>query len=149
MSNTTSSQVQVTWSLTHQHPDERAEFLTLKVQFSNGTIAQQFQLEGNVTQQMVDTVPGMEYRATMSASNQYGTRTTDPVPFWTQAGGKFALLNCHCTVHFLLRVHAPAGPGIPGHCPGYFESCILIWRGLDMRTRGHQPWQTKCDGLSC
>ena len=27
----------------------------------------------------------------------------------------------------------PAGPGIPGHCPGYFESCLLISRGPDAR----------------
>ena len=28
----------------------------------------------------------------------------------------------------------PAGPGIPGHCPGYFELCVLISRGLDAKT---------------
>ena len=91
VSNTTSSQVQVTWTLTHQHVDERAKSLMLMVQFLNGTIAQQYQLEGNVTQQMVDTVPGMEYRVTVSASNQDGTRTTDPVPFQTHPGGEL----CH------------------------------------------------------
>ena len=89
MSNTTSSQVQVTWTLTHQHADERAESLTLTVQFSNGTIAQQYQLEGNMTQQMVDTVPGMEYWVTVSALNQDGTKTTDPVPFQTHPGRKY------------------------------------------------------------
>ena len=88
VSNITSSQVQVTWSLTHQHVDERAKSLMLIVQFSNGTIAQQYQLEGNATQQMVDTVPGMEYRVIISASNQDGTRTTDPVPFQTHPGRK-------------------------------------------------------------
>ena len=81
--------MQVTWSLTHQHADERAESLTLTVQFSNGTIAQQYQLEGNATQHTVDTVPGMEYRVTVSASNQDGTRTTDPVPFQTLPGRKY------------------------------------------------------------
>ena len=91
VSNTTSSQVQVTWSLTHQHVDERAESLTVTVTFSNGTIAQQYQLEGSATQHTVDTVPGMEYRVTVSASNQDGTNTTDPVSFRTQAGGEF----CH------------------------------------------------------
>ena len=88
VSNITSSQVQVTWSLTHQHVDERAKSLMLIVQFSNGTIAQQYQLDGNATQQMVDTVPGMEYRVIISASNQDGTRTTDPVPFQTHPGRK-------------------------------------------------------------
>ena len=83
--------MQVTWTLTHQHADERAESLTLTVQFSNGTIAQQYQLEGSATQQMVDTVPGMEYQVTVSASNQDGTRTTDPVPFQTEPGGEL----CH------------------------------------------------------
>ena len=32
---------------------------------------------------------------------------------------------------------APAGLGIPGHCPCYFESCVLILRGLDAKTH-HQ-----------
>ena len=82
--------MQVTWSLTHQHADERAEYLTLTVLFSNGTISQQYQLEDNATQQMVDTVPGMEYQVTVSASNQDGTRTTDPVSFQTLPGRKYA-----------------------------------------------------------
>ena len=89
VSNAASSQVQVTWSLTHQHADERAESLTLMVRFSNGTISQQYQLEGNATQQMVDTVPGMEYLVTVSVFNQDGTRTTDPVPFQTPPGRKY------------------------------------------------------------
>ena len=88
VSNTTSSQVQVTWSLTHQHADERAKSLMVMVLFSNGTVSQQYQLEGSATQQMVDTVPGIEYRVTVSASNQDGTRTTDPVPFQTYPGRK-------------------------------------------------------------
>ena len=89
VSNITGFQVQVTWTLTHQHADERAESLTLTVQFSNGTIAQQYQLEGNVTQQMVDTVPGMEYLVTVSVFNQDGTNTTDPVSFQTPSGRKY------------------------------------------------------------
>ena len=83
--------MQVTWSLTHQHADERAESLTLTITFSNETIDQQYQLEDSTTQHMVDTVPGMEYWVTVSASNQDGTNTTTPVPFRTQAGGEF----CH------------------------------------------------------
>ena len=59
------------------------------VLFSNGTIAQQYQLEGNATQQMVDTVPGIEYRVTVSVSNQDGTNTTAPVPFQTAPGRKY------------------------------------------------------------
>ena len=89
VSNTTSSQVQVTWSLTHQHADERAESLTLTVAFSNGTIARQYQLEGSATQHMVDTVPGMEYEVTVSVFNQDGTNTTDPVSFQTAPGRKY------------------------------------------------------------
>ena len=81
--------MQVTWSLTHQHADERAESLTLTVLFSNGTIAQQYRLDGDVTQQMVDTVPGMEYRVTVSVYNEDGTNTTDPVPFQTPPGRKY------------------------------------------------------------
>ena len=72
VSNITGFQVQVTWSLTHQHADERAESLTLTVLFANGTIAQQYQLEGDATQQVVDTVPGMEYQVTVSVFNQDG-----------------------------------------------------------------------------
>ena len=86
---TTSSQVQVTWSLTHQHADERAESLTLTVMFTNGTIARQYQLEGSTTQQMVDTVPGMEYLVTVSVFNQDGTNTTAPVSFQTPPGRKY------------------------------------------------------------
>ena len=83
--NTASSQVQVTWSLTHQQSDES---LTLTVTFSNGTIPQQYQLEGNAAQQMVDTVPGMEYEVTVSVFNQDGTNTTAPVSFQTHPGCK-------------------------------------------------------------
>ena len=93
VSNTTSSQVQVTWTLTHQHVDERAKSLTLTVMFLNGTVAQQYQLEGSATQQVVDTVPGMKYRVTVSVFNEDGTRTTDPVPFQTQAGGEFQSID--------------------------------------------------------
>ena len=100
--NTTNSQVQVTWSLTHQHADERAESLTLTlIESSNGTTAQQYQLEGNATQQMVDTVPGMEYWVTVSASNQDGTRTTDPVPFWTSPGCKYTEYSIYQSVYNL------------------------------------------------
>ena len=80
--NTTNSQVQVTWSLTHQHADERAESLTVTVESSNGTTAQQYQLEGNATQQMVDTVPGMEYEVTVSGWNQYNCPSLIPDPPW-------------------------------------------------------------------
>ena len=97
--NTTNSQVQVTWSLTHQHADERAESLTLTlIESSNGTIAQQYQLEGNATQQMVDTVPGMEYLVTVSASNQDGTNTTAPVPFRTSPGRKYTEYSIYQSV---------------------------------------------------
>ena len=101
VSNTTSSQVQVTWSLTHQHPDERAESLTLTVESSNGTIAQHYQLEGNATQQMVDTVPGMEYLVTVSAFNQDGTDTTAPVPFRTSPGRKYTEYSVYQSVYNL------------------------------------------------
>ena len=37
-----------------------------------------------------------------------------------------------------LYAWAPASPGIPGHCLGYFESCVLISRGTDTKTHGHQ-----------
>ena len=31
-----------------------------------------------------------------------------------------------------------AGPGIPGHCPVNFDLCVLISRGPDAKTHGHQ-----------
>jgi len=88
--------VQITWSLTTQHPDEEAETLTLKLEFVNGTLVEQYSLAGDVTQRRVNTIPGMEYRVTLTASNQDGTRTADPVPFQTPAGGGFKLM---CEVH--------------------------------------------------
>ena len=93
----------VTWSLTHQHADERAESLTLTVQFSNETIAghQEYQLEGNATQHMVDTVPGMEYLVTVSVFNQDGSNTTDPVPFWTSPGRKYTEYSIYQSVYNL------------------------------------------------
>ena len=38
----------------------------------------------------------------------------------------------------------PAGPGIPRHCPGYFKSCVLISRGPDVKTCGHQHIAYEC-----
>ena len=35
-------------------------------------------------------------------------------------------------------------PGIPGHCLGYFESCILISQGPDAKTHGHQHIASIC-----
>ena len=117
VSNTTSSQVQVTWSLTHQHVDERAKSLTLTVMFSNGTIAQQYQLEGNATQQMVDTVPGMEYQVTVSVFNQYGTNTTDPVPFQTPPGRKYLGVGTQigCILYNFTQMHQHLSSTIKGY----------------------------------
>ena len=89
VTNVTASQAQITWSLTTQHPDEEAETLRLALEFLNGTLAEQYSLAGNATQQRVNTIPGMEYRVTLTASNQDGTRTADPVPFQTPAGGGY------------------------------------------------------------
>ena len=79
----------------------------LTVLFSNGTIAQQYQLEGNATQQMVDTVPGMEYRVTVSVYNQDGTNTTDPVPFQTSPGRKCAEYSVYQTTYGLDTLTLP------------------------------------------
>jgi len=84
--NVTRNQAQITWSLNTRHPDEEAETLTLMLEFVNGTLVEQYSLAGDVTQQRVNTIPGMEYRVTLTASNQDGTRTADPVLFQTPAG---------------------------------------------------------------
>ena len=83
------SQAQITWSLANQHADEEAENLILVLEFLNGTLAEQYSLAGDVTQQRVTTIPGMEYRVTLTASNQDGTGTAGPVPFQTPAGGGY------------------------------------------------------------
>ena len=44
----------------------------------------------------------------------------------------------------LVPALVPAGPAIPGYCPGYFESCVLISRGPDAKTRGHQHIACAC-----
>ena len=101
MTNITTSQAQITWSLTTQHPDEEAETLRLALEFLNGTLAEQYSLAGNATQQRVNTIPGMEYRVTLTASNQDGTRTADPIPFQTPAGGGYPriFLSVVCIVY--------------------------------------------------
>jgi len=101
--NVTRNQAQITWSLNTQHPDEEAETLTLTLEFVNGTLVEQHSLAGNSTQQRVNTIPGIEYRVTLTASNQDGTRTADPVRFQTPAGGGFKLL---CEVHSTTQIRS-------------------------------------------
>ena len=44
----------------------------------------------------------------------------------------------------LVSALVPAGPAMPGHCLGYFESCVLISRGPDAKMCGHQHIAYAC-----
>ena len=84
ISDITSSQAQIRWTLTNRTLDEGPDRLTLTVNYTNNTQVCQYLLSAGTVELLVQSIiPGMEYLVTVSASNQDGTRTTDPVSFKT------------------------------------------------------------------
>ena len=89
ISDITSSQARITWALTNRTLDEGPDHLTLTVNYANNTQVRQYSLLPGTVEMLVQSItPGMEYLVTVSASNQDGTRTTDPVSFQTLPGRK-------------------------------------------------------------
>ena len=89
ISDITSSQAKITWTLTNRTLDEGPDRLTLTVNYINNTQVRQYLLSAGTGEMLVQSIaPGMEYLVTVSASNQDGTRTTAPVPFQTLPGRK-------------------------------------------------------------
>ena len=89
ISDITSSQAHIRWRLTNQTLDEGSDRLTLTVNYANNTQVRQYSLLADTVEMLVQSItPGMEYLVTVSASNQDGTRTTDPVSFQTLPGRK-------------------------------------------------------------
>ena len=89
ISNITSSQARITWTLTNQTLDEGPDRLTLTVNYINNTQVRQYLLSADTGEMLVQSIaPGMEYLVTVSASNQDGTVTTDPVSFQTLSDRK-------------------------------------------------------------
>ena len=89
ISNITSSQARITWTLTNQTLDEGADRITLTVNYVNNTQVHQYVLVADTVEFLLQSIaPGTEYRVTVSASNQDGTRITDPVSFQTLPGRK-------------------------------------------------------------
>ena len=90
ISDITSSQALIRWRLTNQTLDEGPDRLTLTVNYANNTQVRQYSLSAGTVEMLVQSIiPGMEYLVTVSASNQDGTRTTDPVSFQTLPGRKY------------------------------------------------------------
>ena len=82
ISDITSSQAKITWTLTNQTLDEGPDRLTLTVNYINNTQVREYLLSAGTVEMLVQSIaPGMEYLVTVSASNQDGTRTTDQVQF--------------------------------------------------------------------
>ena len=89
ISDITSSQAKITWTLTNQTLDEGPDRLMLTVNYINNTRVREYLLSAGTVEMLVQSiVPGMEYLVTVAASNQDGTRTTAPVPFQTLPGRK-------------------------------------------------------------
>ena len=89
ISDITSSQAKITWTLTNQTLDEGPDRLTLIVSYINNTQVRQYLLSAGTVEMLVQSIaPGMEYLVTVAASNQDGTRTTDQVQFQTLPGRK-------------------------------------------------------------
>ena len=89
ISDITSSQAKITWTLTNQTLDEGPDRLTLTVNYVNNTQVREYLLSAGTVEMLVQSIaPGMEYLVTVSASNQDGTRTTDQVQFRTLPGRK-------------------------------------------------------------
>ena len=66
--------------------------------------------------------------------------------FQTTANMSYDQKYCPFSDHHR-RLQAQAYLGIPGHCPDYFEPCVLISRGLDMKTCGHQHIAYACTDI--
>ena len=111
ISDITSSRALIRWTLTNQTLDEGPDRLTLTVNYANNTQVRQYSLLADTVEMLVQSItPGMEYLVTVSASNQDGTRTTDPAQFQTLPGRKH--------VGFLVR-------GGCVQCHILFFSCFL------------------------
>ena len=97
ISDITSSQAKITWTLTNRTLDEGPDRLTLTVNYINNTQVRQYLLSAGTGEMLVQSIaPGMEYLVTVSASNQDGTRTTAPVSFRTLPARKHLQFKCMC-----------------------------------------------------
>lgn len=78
----------ISWSLPEDiHTDGIADSFTVSLNFTNGTLAHQLTVEGDVRQVDVNVVPGMEYVVIVTAHNQDGSTPSDQYRFTTQPGG--------------------------------------------------------------
>ena len=89
VTNTASGEVKITWSLTNQNADEAADSLTVTLQYSDGTLFEEYKLSGDETEISVDVEPVMDYWVSVSAHNPDGTRTSTATPFQSEPVGEF------------------------------------------------------------
>ena len=97
ISDITSSQARISWTLTNRTLDEGPDHFTLTVNYINNTQVRQHSLSASTVEILVQSIdPGMEYLVTVSATNQDGTRTTAPVSFRTLPARKHLQFKCMC-----------------------------------------------------
>ena len=78
----------VSWSLPQDiNEDERVDYFTVSLNFTNGTVAQERALNGDNRQAELSVVPGMSYVVAVTAHNQDGTTVSDVEEFTTPPGG--------------------------------------------------------------
>ena len=86
--NIGSTSATVRWTLTYQNEDDRPDNITVRLYYSNKTLAAQEILEREETSLPLSLLPGMQYSLHMRAANVDGVRESDPVEFQTALGGE-------------------------------------------------------------
>lgn len=78
----------VSWSLPQgNNEDERADYFTVSLNFTNGTVAQELMSTGDVREVELSVVPGMSYVVAVTAHNQDGLTVSNVQEFTTPPGG--------------------------------------------------------------
>lgn len=82
-----STTARVSWALTSQMPDQHADHFTLRLTFSNKSLAKQVQISGDQTSHMLQhLVPANDYSLVLTAVNTDGQVTTNPITFRSLEG---------------------------------------------------------------
>ena len=80
----------MSWSLPEGiSEDERVDYFTVSLNFTNGTVAQERELNGDDRQAELSVVPGMSYVVAVTAHNQDGSAESDVEEFTTSPGGMY------------------------------------------------------------
>ena len=97
------------WSLTNQNADDPPDNITVRLYYSNGTLAAQYTLDGQETSLPLSLLPGMQYSLHMSAANVDGVSESEPKQFQTPDGGKQEVVILVAYVRHMIKVSV-------GHC---------------------------------